>query len=303
MLKNKIKISSFIALIILAIFCSAGYAQNITLVPNEFDIKMTAGETIVKNITAIWDGNKAISAEIILDVKAKNTDTEGFSVIYPNSVLLKPNKPTIIPITISAKPNLVPDTFYITLKASANPPRSAIFSAMGGNVELFKINNYEVKEVTRQPLIWYGNIYYYLSRRKNYTISGSMILTFDGNVEINRTLTYWYGVRELKFKQPVVASFSFDRIIDCEDISKERVYCIAEGYAILTPKGSCYADYEGGRIFTNCRIGYNIKRVDRITLEIKGGRINLEGRSEEDVFKISNMNLLYFNIYLSLIHI
>lgn len=275
---------------------SVSYAQSITITPSNFTIQMVAGETITKEIIAIWDGNKAINAEIKIDVEAKNTDTTGFEIIYPSNVLLKPKVKTNIPVKISTKPNLVPDTFYVTIRVEANPSRAVIFSATGGNVELFKISNLEIKQVTRMPLIWYGNIYYYLHKRNVSRVSGYVLLTFEGNIKINKTLSYLYGNMNLTFTQPVVASISLDRIFNCSDISKEKVYCKASGYAIITPKESCYSDYEGRRIFTNCKIRYNIKRFDDITLVIKDNKLSLEGFNDVDIFKISNMTLTWFNI-------
>lgn len=289
---------TIIFLLTMVLVTSICYAQTIVLTPNNFTIQMYAGETITKDIIAIWDGNKAINAILNVSIEARSTDTIGFEVSYPSNVFLKPNLRTKIPIKISTKPNLVPDTFFITIKAEANPPRAASFSATGGNVKLFRINNIEIAQITRIPLIWYGNVYYYLYKGNISRISGNVLLTFEGNVKINKTISYPPGTMNLTFNQPVIASVSLDRIVDCDEISRERVYCRATGYAIITPKGSCYADYDGAKIFTNCKIGYNINRIDNLTFEIKENKISLEGRNEDYIFKISDMILTWFNVFI-----
>ncbi|MBU5678364.1 MAG: hypothetical protein KQA36_00525 [Candidatus Aenigmarchaeota archaeon] len=113
---------TFLLNAILLSFISISYAQSVILNPSEFTIQMVAGESVTKEITAIWNGNNTVKAELNVSVEAKNTNTEGFQIIYPPSIMLEPNVPKKFTIIIYAQPNLVPDTFYITLRVEVKIP-------------------------------------------------------------------------------------------------------------------------------------------------------------------------------------
>lgn len=185
----------------------------------------------------------------------------------------------------------------------AEQPITVHFEARGGDVGWFRVDDIEISEVTRKPIIWSGSIIYMTQDYRNYTKSGYrgfLTLTFEGNIEMEKPLRYWWINITRTFKQPVVAYVSTTDIKDCYSLSEDRVYCDATGSAGIYSAGPCYSQLSiFGRIYTTCEMIYKSVKLDTLRFDInpKTNTMSLEGgKIWDDVFRITGMNLTLFHI-------
>lgn len=124
-------------LLVLIFLLSPIYAQTIDIQPETFEINLTGGDLIYKNLTITASGFEApIVANISAEIKADKTNSEGFEVNFSeNQFVLNNNQPKIIQMIIYTKPEIEPDSFEIEIIVKTYIPTEiqTVYKSRGGS--------------------------------------------------------------------------------------------------------------------------------------------------------------------------
>ena len=100
----------FAAMVI--IFSGVAQAGNIIVAPTEYNVDLIGGDTITRSITITWTGETAVVGFIETDIAP---DGEGIDITYSEDpIVLYPNIPNTINMTIATAINLAPIIYTIT---------------------------------------------------------------------------------------------------------------------------------------------------------------------------------------------
>lgn len=130
------------------------YASGITIEPGAFTLSMYGGETICKNLTITATGFEvSVVANISAEIKANQTDLEGFEINFSESrFILDNNQPKVIQIEIYAVPNLMPDSFEIEIIVKTYIPTEiqTVYKSRGGGRTIYPTRIVYIENLTNQ---------------------------------------------------------------------------------------------------------------------------------------------------------
>jgi len=97
-------------LIVLLIFSGVAQAGEVIVEPAGFNLDLVAGDIVTKSMNVTWTGSNAV----VGFVTTPTCPCTGIDVNYSKDVLvLFPNEPVLLDMTITTAIDLVPDTYHI----------------------------------------------------------------------------------------------------------------------------------------------------------------------------------------------
>jgi len=113
MVKMKyLKIRRILIMLIISIFLTSTALAQIEVNPSSMAVDLVGGETVTKQITVVWHGEKPVVAFIYTEIEP---DGEGFEVTYSeNPVVLYPDEPKTLSMNIAVDIAIKPASYTFT---------------------------------------------------------------------------------------------------------------------------------------------------------------------------------------------
>ena len=96
---------------------------NLCLEPSRFSVEIVGGENITKTISLVWRGEAPAVAYLSYEIEQINGTYEGKEMwinFSSNPIILEPNKPKEVVVTISTKPNIEGGEYLVKIYANVS---------------------------------------------------------------------------------------------------------------------------------------------------------------------------------------
>jgi len=103
------------------------HAAEVSVSPSEFEVSLYAGDSYQKNITVLWKDQTDVVGHIVTEITQESGEFDGvgFNITYSeNPLVLHPNTPKKVAMTITTLPNLVPGTYVISAQVGVEMERN-----------------------------------------------------------------------------------------------------------------------------------------------------------------------------------
>lgn len=134
----------YLMMAVMLLLFSGVASADIEINPSTIDLNLIGGDTVTKQITITWKGEVAVVGFIETTI---TPDGEGINVTYSEDpVILYPNTPNTIDMTIATAINIIPSKYVITTQVFTEIEKVIEYRDRRGTTTIYK--TIEIENIT-----------------------------------------------------------------------------------------------------------------------------------------------------------